>query len=67
MNLRLHIVKTKRSDVLCVGCGGFQADHVVVLADGSETDYGVHRSRKRDCVSRLHVKRARKVVSHAAE
>jgi hypothetical protein len=67
MNLKLHIVKTKRTDVICVSCGGFLADHVAVLADGSETDYGVHRSRKRDCVARLHVKRARKVVDHAAE
>ena len=67
MNLKLHIVKTKRSDVVCCGCGRFGADHVVVLADGSETDYGVHRGKKLDCVARLHVKRGRKVVSHAAE
>jgi hypothetical protein len=67
MNIKLHVVKTKRSDVLCLGCNRFGADHVAVLADGSETDYGVHRSKKFACVARLHVKRTRKVVEHAAE
>ena len=67
MNLKLHIIKTDRSDVICVGCGRFGADHVAVLADGSETDYGVHKAKKFDCVARLHVKRGRNVVSHAAE
>jgi hypothetical protein len=61
MNVKIHMVRTKRSDVLCIACGGFQADHVVLVA-GADTDYGCHRK----CLPRLHVKRTRKVVEHAA-
>jgi hypothetical protein len=63
MNIKLHLVRTKNTSILCVACGKFGADHVVVLADGSETDYGCHRK----CAPMLHVKRTRKVVEHAAE
>lgn len=63
MNVKLHMVRTKRSDVLCVGCGSFGAEHVALLADGHETDFGAHRK----CAPMLHVKRARKAVEHAAE
>jgi len=64
MNVKMHMVKTKVTATLCVACGKFGADHVIVLADGSETDYGAHKR----CVPLLHVKhtRTRKVVEHAA-
>lgn len=63
MNVKLHLVRTNATAVLCIACGRFGADHVAVLADGSETDYGAHKK----CTPMMHVKRARKAVSHAAE
>ena len=60
MNIKLKTIKTKRTDVLCVACGGFQAFEVFVLDTGVETDFGVH-SR---CVELLHVKRGRTVASN---
>ena len=63
MNVKLHLVKTTNTAILCVACGQFGADHVVVLADGSTGDYGLHKKH----APMLHVKRARKVVDSAAE
>jgi hypothetical protein len=62
MNIKMHLVRTKNTSVICVVCGRFQADHAAVLADGSEAEYGAHKK----CAPMLHVKRTRK-VSHAAE
>ncbi len=59
MNLKIKIVKTKRSDVLCVACGGFQAEHVIVLTTGVETDSGIHGK----CVGTAAVKFTRKKKS----
>jgi hypothetical protein len=63
MNVKLHLVRTQATAILCVACGRFGADHVITLADASETEYGVHKR----CAPMLHVKRARKVVDRAAE
>jgi hypothetical protein len=65
--LKLSIRQTDRSDVLCVVCGGFIANYVVVLADGSETDFGVHKSAKSACVARLRVKRSGSSASGESE
>jgi hypothetical protein len=59
MNLRVKIVKTKRSDVLCVSCGSFMAEHVIVLTTGVETDSGIHTK----CVGIAAVKFTRKKKS----
>ena len=64
MNINVKIVRTKRSDVMCLACTGFRADHVILRTDGSETDMGVHKK----CVPDLHARRATKVkeVANAA-
>lgn len=43
MNIRLHFEPTDRSDVMCCSCLQFGADHVMVRADGSEADTGIHK------------------------
>ena len=43
MNLKVKLMPTQRTDVLCIGCGNFGATQVVVrTADASETDVGIH-------------------------
>ena len=56
MNLRVRLVKTKRTDVMCVECQNFHADHVIVRTDGTETDSGVHSK----CAEQVHAKFTRK-------
>lgn len=58
MNLRIAFEKTTRSDVLCIACGRFGADHQAV---GSE-DYGVHKK----CAPSVQVKFTRKRRAPAA-
>jgi len=44
MNFKMTLARTTRSDVICVSCGRFLAEHAFILADGTEADYGVHKS-----------------------
>lgn len=48
MNLRIKLMPTKRTDVMCTSCGRFRADLVVVRRDGTETDSGVHKKCAQD-------------------
>jgi hypothetical protein len=59
MNLRVKLVKTRRTDVMCVSCGSFHADHVIVLTTGVETDSGIHKK----CVDTTAVRFTRKKKS----
>ena len=52
MNLRVRLMPTKRSDVLCAMCNNFRAEYVIVRVDGTETDSGVHRK----CTADVQVK-----------
>jgi len=56
VNLRIKLVKTSRTDVMCTSCQGFGADHVIVRTDGTETDSGVHKK----CADSVAVKFTRK-------
>jgi hypothetical protein len=56
VNLRIKLVPTRRTDVLCVSCLQFHADHVLVRRDGTETDSGVHKR----CAGFVQVKFTRK-------
>jgi hypothetical protein len=40
--MRVSLMTTHRTDVLCVSCGNFGAERVIVRRDDSETDAGVH-------------------------
>jgi hypothetical protein len=62
VNLRVKLVKTERTDVMCVACGHFHAEHVIVLTTGAETDSGVHTR----CVGVSAVKFTRKRRSEPA-
>jgi hypothetical protein len=63
MNLRIKLVSTRRSDVLCTACNQFHADHVIVRANGEETDYGVHKR----CAGSVQVKFTRRRRSELSE
>jgi hypothetical protein len=56
MNLRVRLRPTDRTDVLCVSCGGFQADHVIVRSDGIETDSGCHKKCADEVQMKFHKK-----------
>jgi hypothetical protein len=56
VNLRVSLMPTKRTDVICAACYGFRADYVIVRIDGSETDSGVHRK----CAETVQMKFTRK-------
>lgn len=43
MNIRLRLQPTQRTDVMCLACLQFRCEEVIVRADGTETDTGVHR------------------------
>ena len=60
MNLRVKLMPTRRTDVLCATCNNFRAEYVIVRTDGSETDSGVHGR----CADGLQVKFTRKRRSH---
>jgi hypothetical protein len=62
-SMRVKLVPTKRSDVMCVRCLGFQADHVILLTNGTEADTGVHKK----CVDEIAAKFTRNKRSAAAE
>jgi hypothetical protein len=62
VNLRIRLMKTKRTDVMCAVCQNFHADHVIVRTDGTETDTGVH-SR---CAEQVKAKFTRKRRSQPA-
>jgi hypothetical protein len=63
MNLRIKLSPTRRSDVLCVSCGNFHADHVLVRHDGTETDSGVHKR----CAAEVQLKFTRKRMELTSE
>lgn len=54
--LRVTLVRTKRTDLMCIRCGGFRTEFAVVAP--GETDQtahvGVHR---RDCSTEMHAAR----------
>jgi hypothetical protein len=56
VNLRIKLMPTRRTDVLCVSCLNFHADHVLVRRDGTETDSGVHKK----CAGEVQLKFTRK-------
>lgn len=57
MNLRIRLVKTRRTDVMCAVCQNFHADHVIVRTDGTETDSGVHSKCAADVKAKFTRKR----------
>jgi hypothetical protein len=56
-SLRVALVRTNRTDVLCVACGRFRAEYAIV-ASGESGDFGVHRAAA--CRDRLRPPRAPK-------
>ena len=57
MNVRIRLIPTDRTDVICVACFQFIADHVIVRTDGTETDSGIHARCVGDVQLRLTRKR----------
>ena len=43
MNPSTRLTKTRRTDVTCVACRREEAEYVIVLSNGTETDSGIHQ------------------------
>lgn len=54
--LRVMLKPANRTDVMCISCLKFRCERVIVRADGSETDVGVHNH----CEGGMHHKFSRK-------
>lgn len=51
--LKVRLEKTTRTDLICIGCGGFRTEFAVVTK-GDFVAVGVHRA----CIEDVHVRRA---------
>lgn len=51
--LRVHVVRTARTDLVCIACGGFRT-HFEIVTGGLEAVAGVHQG----CLGAVHVRRA---------
>jgi predicted Fe-S protein YdhL (DUF1289 family) len=56
---RIQLVLTRRTDLVCIGCGRFRTEFAVVPIDGDtsrealDSNVGVHRK----CLDRVHFRR----------
>lgn len=53
--IKVKLEKTSRTDLICISCGGFLTDYAIAVF---EPVAGIHR----DCIDRIHVRRAAKVT-----
>lgn len=62
--LKVRLEKTTRTDLVCIGCGGFRTEYAIVsgVVEG-ESVAGVHR----DCIADVHVRRAASTATAASE
>lgn len=54
--LRVKLEPTDRTDLMCVACGGFRTQFLIVPGPGSEPQAGVHRK----CTKGVRATRAKK-------
>jgi hypothetical protein len=61
-HLRLSLVPTDRSDLVCVACSGFKTDFAILIGGEPSEFYGMHKK----CISTAHAKRAKNIEKEIA-